>query len=82
MLARPKAARITRCPATSQACVCSRGRTCTWIADNEVLCTGLRFARSFAKPLVKPLAKPLAMSRREVPKRNFFQPNLTIALTF
>jgi hypothetical protein len=53
---------------------------CTWIADNEVLRTGLRlrFARSFAKPL----AKPLAMSRREVPKRNFFQPNLTIALTF
>ena len=77
MLARPKAARIARCPATSQACVCSRGRTCTWIADNEVLRTGLRlrFAGSFAKRL----AKPLAMSRREVPKRNFFQPNLTIA---
>jgi hypothetical protein len=48
--------------------------------DNEVLRTGLRLR--FARSLAGSFAKRLAMSRREVPKRNFFQPNLTIALTF
>jgi hypothetical protein len=46
----------------------------------------LRFAGSFAKRLAerlaKRLAKRLAMSRHEGPKRNFFQPSLTIAPTF